>query len=103
MLLRRDLIVRVLAGGDHPLPAAAATVLAVGTAAFLGPALGVVGASVLDRMESELQYVLTSFGLATMVSAMALAWKTPLLGEKIVLNYALAIALGIVMPRLIAG
>jgi hypothetical protein len=103
VVLRRELIVRVLAGGDHSLPEAAATVLAFGAAAFVGPVLGIVAASVFDRMDSEPQYVLVAFGLATLMSANALASKTSLLGEKIVLNYALAVALGILMPRLIAG
>ena len=103
VLLRRDSVVRIFAGGDHPLHETAATIVTFGTAAFIGPMLGVVAACLLDRMGSEEEWALVAFGLATLMSANALASKTSLLGEKIVLNYALAVALGILMPRLIVG
>jgi hypothetical protein len=103
LLLRRDAVVEVFRGGGHPMPVQAATALAFGTAVLIGPLLGLAAAFVFDRVGSEQQYVLIAFGLATLMSLAALVSRTPLMVEKIVLNYAVALALGLLMPLLLKG
>jgi low temperature requirement protein LtrA len=103
VLLRRDVVVAVFSGGERPMPEQAAPALAFGAAIFIGPVLGLAAAFVFDRVGSEQQYVALAFGLATLMSIVALVSRTPLMVEKIVLNFAVAAALGLLMPGLIPG
>jgi hypothetical protein len=103
LLLRRDAVVKVFSSGDNPMPEQAATVLAFGMAVFVGPVLGLAAAFVFDWLDSEQQFALIAFSLATLLSVAALVSRTPLMIEKIVLNYAVAAALGLLMPGLIPG
>jgi hypothetical protein len=102
--LRRDHVVALFAGGEGPeaLSPPAASALAFGTAAAIGPALGLLAALVYGWLPSEGAYVALALGLATLLSVVALASRTPLMVEKVVLNCAVALMLGIVAPRLVA-
>jgi hypothetical protein len=48
-------------------------------------------------------YIALAFGLATLMSLGALVSRTPMTPEKIVLNYAVALMLGLVATRLVAA
>ena len=103
--VRRDEVVQLLADGDasDSLPSGAATVLAFTVAAVAGPVLGMAAAVVHGWLPSEAAYVALAVALATLMSVMAVATRTPLMIEKIILNVAVLIALGFVAPRLMAG
>jgi hypothetical protein len=103
--VRRDAVVALFTegGGSEVLSPGVATGLAFGTAALIGPGLGLAAALVHGWLPSEGAYVAVALGLATLLSVVAVASRTPLMVEKVVLNYAVAIALGVVAPRLIVG
>lgn len=103
-LVRTETIVTVFAGsGPEPLAAGTARFLAFGAAVVVGPALGILAGLVLGWLPSDAAYVALAFGLATLLSVVALATGTPLAGEKVVLNYMVALSLGLLLPRLAAG
>lgn len=103
--VRRDEMVALFTegGGSEALSPAAASVLALVAAACIGPGLGLLAAFVHGWLPSEAAYTALALGLATLLSVVAVASRTPLMVEKVVLNYAVAIALGVVAPRLVAG
>ena len=102
--VRRDEVVRLFTeGGSEALSPGAATAIAFGAAACIGPGLGLLAAFVHGWLPSESAYVALALALATLFSVAAVASRTPLMVEKVVLNYAVAIALGVVAPRLIVG
>lgn len=103
--IRRDEVVRLFAdgGGSNSLGPGAATALVLGSAVAIGPGLGILAAFVHGWLPSEDAYVAFAVALATLLSVVAVAARTPMMVEKIVLNYAVAIALGILAPRLVAG
>jgi hypothetical protein len=103
VLLRRDTVVQVLTGGGKAMSTESTSILAVVTAVSIGPVLGLAAALVFNRMPSEQQYATLAFGLATAMSLAALVSRTPLTVEKIVLNYLVAVCLGLIMPWLVAG
>jgi hypothetical protein len=103
VLLRRDTVVQVFTGGGKAMSTESASILAVVTAVLIGPVLGLAAALVFNRMPSEQQYATLAFGLATAMSLAALVSRTPLMVEKIVLNYLVAVCLGLIMPWLVAG
>lgn len=102
--LRRDTVMALLTAGDgsEALPPAAASALAFGTAAAIGPGLGLLAALVYGWLPSEATYTTLALGLATLLSVVALASRTPLMVEKVVLNYVVALVLAVVAPRLVA-
>jgi len=102
--LRRDTVMALFAEGDgsEALPPAAASALAFGTAAAIGPGLGLLAALVYGWLPSETAYTTLALGLATLLSVVALASRTPLMVEKVVLNYVVALVLAVVAPRLVA-
>lgn len=102
--LRRDTVMALLTAGDgsEALPPAAASALAFGTAAAIGPGLGLLAALVYGWLPSEATYTTLALGLATLLSVVALAFRTPLMVEKVVLNYVVALVLAVVAPRLVA-
>ena len=102
---RRDRVVAVFTegGGSEGLSRAAASALAFGAAACIGPGLGLLAAFVYGWLPSEGAYVALALGLATLFSVVAVASRTPLVVEKVVLNYTVAIVLGVVAPRLVIG
>jgi hypothetical protein len=81
----------------------AATALAVTTAVAIGPGLGLLAALVHGWVPSDGAYVALALGLATAMSVAAVVTRIPMAIEKVVLNYAVAIALGLVAPRLVAA
>jgi hypothetical protein len=101
VLLRRSAVVDAFATSGNGMSTEAATVMAFATAVLYGPGLGLIAAAVYERMPSEQQYLLLAFGLATVMTVAALVSRTPLMVEKIVLNYAFAICLGLLMPWLL--
>lgn len=103
--VRRDEVVRLFTegSGSEALSPGAATALAFGAAACIGPGLGLLAAFVHGWLPSEGAYVALALALATLFSVAAVASRTPLMVEKVVLNFAVAIALGVVAPRLIGG
>jgi hypothetical protein len=102
--LRRDTVVALFAGGDgsDALSPTAASALAFGTAAAIGPGLGLLAALVYAWLPSEGAFVALALGVATLLSVLAVASRTPLMAEKIVLNYVVALMLGVLAPRLVA-
>lgn len=102
VLLRRDAVVKAFtSGGGNTMSIEAATVLAVAAAVCIGPGLGLAAAIVCGLIGTEQQYVLLAFGLATLMSVAALVSRTPLMIEKIILNYVVALTLGLLMPWLL--
>ncbi len=103
VLVRREAVVAAFTAGPDAMPAGAATALAFGTAIFMGPALGVAASLVLEQMPSETSYLGLALALATLMTVAAIAQRTPLMVEKVVLNYAVALVLGVGIPRLLAA
>jgi len=103
--VRRDVVVQRFTeiGGSDALSPGAAAALAFIAAAAIGPGLGLAGAVVYGWLPSEGAYIALAVVLATLLSVAAVASRTPLTVEKVVLNCAVAIALGVVAPRLVAG
>ena len=102
VLLRRDAVVEAFtSGGGGTMSTGAATALAIAAAVCIGPGLGLAAAFVYGLIGAQLQYVLLAFGLATLMSVAALVSRTPLMIEKMVLNYVVAVTLGLLMPWLI--
>ena len=103
--VRRDEVVRLFTEADTSgaLSPGAATALAFFVAAAIGPGLGLASAVVYSWLPSEGLYLALALGLATLFTVAAVATRTPLMAEKVVLNFAVAIALGVVAPRLVAG
>jgi hypothetical protein len=79
----------------------AAGLLAFAGAALAGPMLGLAGAIVYGWMPSNEAYLALAFVVATLLSLVAVANHTPMAVEKVVLNYAVAAAIGALMPRLL--
>jgi hypothetical protein len=102
--LRRDAVVALFAAGDgsEALSPRAASGLAFGTAVAIGPCLGLLAAFVHGWLPSEAAYTALAIGLATLLSVVALISRTPMMVEKIVLNYTVALVLGVLAPRLVA-
>jgi hypothetical protein len=105
LAVRRDEVIRVFTDGDgtEAMTPAVATVVAIATAIAIGPGLGLAAALVRGWLPSDTVYVGLALSLATLLSAGALATKTPMAVEKIVLNYAVVLLLGLVAPRLVAA
>jgi len=105
LLARRDHVLAVLTegGGSGSLPPDVATVLLVGAGLAIGPGLGLAAAAVYGLAPSEQLYVGLALVLATLFTVGAIAARTPMAAEKIVLNYAVAGCLGLLMPRLLAA
>jgi len=102
--VRRDEVVLLLTeGSSDALSPGTATGLAVVAAASIGPAHGLAAAVVHGWLPSEGSYLALAVVLATLLSVAAVVARTPMMVEKIVLNYAVAIMLGFVAPRLAAG
>jgi hypothetical protein len=101
--LRRDAVVAQFAAGDgsEALSPQAASALVFGTAVAIGPGLGLLAAFVHGWLPSEAAYTALAIGLATLLSVVALASRTPMMLEKIVLNCAVALLLGVLAPRLV--
>ncbi len=100
VLLRRDAVVAMFTNGSDALSSEAATVLTFSTAVLIGPTLGLLAAFVYGVLPSRNTYLGIAFVLATLMSLAAVASRTPLTAEKVVLNYSVALALGVLMPRL---
>ncbi len=100
VLLRRDAVVAMFTDGSDALSSEAATVLTFSTAVLIGPTLGLLAAFVYGVLPSRNAYLGIAFVLATLMSLAAVASRTPLTTEKVVLNYSVALALGVLMPRL---
>jgi hypothetical protein len=104
LAVRRNEVVRLFAeGGSDALSPAAATALAVVAAAAVGPGFGLVATVVRGWMPSDASYLALAAMLATLFSVAAVIARTPMMVEKVVLNYAVALMLGFVAPRLVAG
>lgn len=105
LAVRREQVVLLFTegSGSEALTPTAATVLAVLTAVAIGPGLGLAAAFVRGWMPSDTVYIALAFGLATLMSLAALAARAPMTGEKIVLNYAVALMLGLVATGLVAA
>jgi hypothetical protein len=88
-------------GGGEAMSRTAATATLWATAALIGPCLGLISAAVYGWMPSQTAYVALALGLATLMSLAAVVAHTPMTVEKIVLNYAVAVCLGLLMPRLL--
>jgi len=102
---RRDAVVHLFTEGDGSasLSPGAAAALAFVAAACIGPGLGLIAALVRGWLPSEGAFLALAVVLATLFSVAAVASRTPIMVEKVVLNCAVVIALGIVAPRLVAG
>jgi hypothetical protein len=81
----------------------AATALAFATATCIGPGLGLLAALVRGWVPSDGAYFALAAALATLVSVAPIAARTPLMVEKIALNYAVTLVLGLAVPLLAAG
>jgi hypothetical protein len=101
-LLRRDAVVEAFtSGGGGTMSTGTATALAIAAAVCIGPGLGLAAAVVYGLIGAQQQYALLAFGLATLMSVAALVSRTPLMIEKIALNYVVALTLGLLMPWLL--
>jgi hypothetical protein len=105
LAVRREEVVLLFTegGGSEAMTPAAATALAVLMAVAIGPGLGLAAAFVRGWMPSDTVYIALAFGLATLMSLGALAARTPMMAEKVVLNYAVALMLGLVATGLVAA
>ena len=67
----------------------------------LGPLLlGGVAGLVYGAIGSQQTYLGLAVGIAIVASILAVAVRTPLMGDKIVMNFAVALLLGMLIPRL---
>ena len=105
LLARRDAVVAaVLDGTDaQALSPGAATALMLLAGVAIGPGLGLLAALVYGAVPSDQVYLAIAFGLATAFTAGAVVSHTPMAAEKVVLNYAVAACLGLLLPRLLAA
>jgi len=103
--VRRDAVVALFAegGGSKALSPGVATGLAFGTVAAIGPGLGMAAALVHGWLPSVAAHTTLALSLATLLSVVAVAFRTSLLVEKIALNDAVAIDLDVVAPRPVVG
>lgn len=103
--LRRDAVVRHLTegGGAEAVSREAATMLSFATAAAIGPGLGLMAAVVRGWMPSDGAYLGLAVGIGALMTVIAVATRTPMMVEKVVLNGAVVAMLGLVAPRLAAG
>lgn len=102
--VRHDHVVRLFAEGGSPdaLSPQAATALAVAAALAVGPGLGLAAAVARGWVPSGEAYLAMALAIATLLSIAAVAARTPMTAEKVVLNYAAAIMFGVVAPRFLA-
>lgn len=105
LAVRRDTVVRLFTDDDgaEAMTPAAATVLALVVAMAIGPGLGLAAAFVRAWLPSDTAHLALALVLATLFSVGAVVARTPLAGEKVVLNGVVALLLGLVAPRLVAG
>lgn len=103
--VRRAAVVRLLTedAGSGALSRESATALAAAAALCVGPMLGFVAGVVRGWMPSDGVYIALAIGLATAMSLGAVVVRTPMATEKVVLNWLLALMLGIVAPNLVPG
>lgn len=89
LVARRDAVLAVLTEGSDAstLSPGAWTALMLAVGIVIGPGPG----------------LLSAFVLATAFSLVAVATHTPMAVEKVVLNYAVAVCLGLVLPRLLGA
>lgn len=101
--VRRDEVVRLFSeGGSDALDPRAATALALVAAVSVGPGLGLAAGFVQSWLPSQESYLAVAVALAVLLSLAAIATRTPMMVEKLVLNGAVMFALGFVAPRLVA-
>lgn len=105
LAVRRDAVVAMFTdgGGSDALSPQAAASLAVAAAIAVGPGLGLLAAVVWGWVPEAGTYLAMALILATLFSVAAVVTRTPMAAEKIVLNYAVALMLGFVAPRLAVG
>ena len=67
----------------------------------LGPLLlGGVAGLVYGAIDSQQTYLGLAMGIAVVASILAFAVRTPMMGDKIVMNFAVALVLGTLIPHL---
>ena len=105
LVARRDAVLAVLTEGTDTstLSPEAWTALMLAAGVVIGPALGFLAAFVYGAVPSDHVYLALAFVLATAFSLAAVATHTPMAVEKVVLNYAVAVCLGLVLPRLLGA
>jgi hypothetical protein len=71
--------------------------------AFVGPMLGILAGLVYQWIPSASHFLCLALGLAALFSIIALISHTPFTLEKIVLNFAVSLSFGIVLPWLVGS
>jgi len=105
LVARRDAVLAVLTEGSDAstLSPGAWTALMLAVGIVIGPGLGLLSALVYGAVPTGQVYLALAFVLATAFSLVAVANHTPMAVEKVVLNYAVAVCLGLVLPRLLGA
>jgi hypothetical protein len=105
-LLRKGHIVTQFKASDAGLASisdGAFLLMLLGGFAFVGPMLGILAGLVYKWVPSTSLYLILALGLAMLFSIAALLSRTPFTFEKIVLNFAVGLSFGFLLPRLMGS
>jgi hypothetical protein len=70
----------------------------------LGPLfLGGIAGLVYGAIGSQQTYLVLAIGIATIASILALLSRTPMMSDKIIMNYIVAVTLGLLIPHMIGN
>ncbi len=81
--------------GDGPMRLMLLAMFGLGSLLF-----GAVAGLVYGRIGSPQSYLGLALGLAVLMSVWAVVSRTPMMGDKIVMNFVVALVLGLLIPRL---
>jgi hypothetical protein len=105
-LVRREYVIAAMKAGDSSssgLSDQAFFFLILASFVLVGPFLGVLSALVLGWVSSPSVFRTVALGLGGLMTVAAVASRTPMTAEKVVLNLLVAGGFGLLLPRLIGS